>query len=209
MAEVLRFRQAVSKYLGAELTPEVAAAIELEALYQRDDSIDLQQFAPHEYKGIVFHAERFKAVKAELQLLHLAHWRETEKYRAGSMMNPDVDYMQWADLAGKMIQFTARRDAVLVGNLRVYIYRDLHTQELGANEDTLFLLPIAREGFTATRFIDYVERCLAQIDVVDAYVDTKIIHDEGGNVVRDVGVLMRRAGYAHVANRFHKRLSKE
>jgi hypothetical protein len=209
MDQVMRFRQAVAKHLGAELTPKVAAAIELESLYQQDNSIDLAQFEPHEYKGIVFHAERFKSVKAELQLLHLAHWRETERYRAGSAMNPDLEYMQWSDLAGKLIQFTARKDGILVGNLRVYLYTDLHTQELAANEDTLYLLPIAREGFTATRFIDYVERCLAQVGVVDAYVDTKIIHDEAGNVVRDVGVLMRRAGYAHVANRFHKRLSKE
>lgn len=209
MAEVMRFRHAVSKHLGQLLTPEVAAAIEVEALYQQDRSIDIAQFQPHEYHGVIFAAERFRAVKAELQLLHIAHWRETETYRAASPMNPDYEYMQWAELEGKMIQFTARKAGVLVGNLRVYIYRDLHTQELGATEDTLYLLPIAREGFTATRFIDYVERCLAAIDVVDAYVDAKILHDEQGNVVRDVGVLMRRAGYAHVANRFHKRLKKE
>jgi hypothetical protein len=45
--------------------------------------------------------------------------------------------------------------------------------------------------------------------VVDAYVDAKILHDEQGKVVRDVGVLLRRGGWAHVANRFHKRLNKE
>jgi hypothetical protein len=209
MGEVMRFRQAVAQHLGKVLTPEVAAAIELEALYQRDESIDIAQFEPLEYRGVVFAAERFKAIRDELHVLHLAHWQETERYRIGSAMNPDYEYMEWAELAGKLLQFTARMDGVLVGNLRVYLYRDLHTQQKGANEDTLFLLPQVRIGFTANRFVDYAERCLARLDVVDAYVDTKILFDSEGRTVRDVGSLMRRRGYAHVANRYHKRLSKE
>jgi hypothetical protein len=209
MGQVLRFRHAMAKHLGKAITPEIAAQIELEALYEPDRSVDLAQFYPHEYKGVAFQAESFRAIKDELHVLHVAHWNETERARAGFALEPDYEHMELAELRGELLQFTARKDGVLVGNIRMYLFRDLHTKTKAAREDTLFLLPEVRQGFMASRFIDYAERCLRAIDVCEVWVDTKILFSESGDVVRDVGALMRRRGYTHVANRFHKTLSKE
>jgi hypothetical protein len=124
-------------------------------------------------------------------------------------LKPDYGYMAAKERRGELLQFTARINGALVGNLRVYLFDDLHTGTRGANEDTLYLAKRARIGFTASRFIDYAERCLAEVGVEDVWIDTKILHDEQGKVIRDVGVLMKRQGYDHVANKFHKRLKKE
>jgi hypothetical protein len=203
------FRQTLSANLGKTVTPELAAALERAAFFVPERSIDLSQFAPHEYRGIVFAAESFRKIRAELHPLHEAHFAETERARAGQKLNPDYGYMEMAEWRGDLIQFTARKDGALVGNIRAYLFNDLHTGTRGANEDTLYLSPAARHGFTASRFVEYAERCLAQIGVVDAWCDTKILFDDAGNVIRDVGVLLKRRGWAQVANRYHKNLSKE
>jgi hypothetical protein len=208
MTEVHRFRMAMCKYLGQPLTPEVAAAIEVAAFTQPDQSIDLGQFAPEQYQGLTFAAESFRAIVDELHPLHEAHYAETERARAGLALNPDYDYMAASERAGNLLQFTARMDGDLVGNIRLYLFRDLHNGTRGANEDALYLAPVARHGMNASRFVDYAERCLAKVGVVDAWADTKILHDGDGKVIRDVGVLMRRRGWDHVADKYHKRLSQ-
>lgn len=206
---VHRFRMAMAKHLGKVITPEVAAAIEVEALYEVDRSVNVMQFAPHEYRGIVFAAESFRLIIDELHPLHEAHFAETERARDGLPLQPDYEYMAAAERRGDLVQFTARIDGELVGNIRMYLFKDLHTGTRGAREDTLFLSPKARTGFAASRFIEYAERCLAQLGCGEVWCDTKILHDEAGNVTRDVGALLRRQGYAHVANKYLKRISKE
>jgi hypothetical protein len=200
---------AVAKHLGSFVSPEVAAAIEVEAFYEPDRSINVLQFQPHEYRGIVFAAECFRLIVDELHPLHEEHYAETERARAGLALQPDYEYMAAAERRGDLLQFTARMNGELVGNIRMYLFADLHTGTRGAREDTLFLLPKARTGFAASRFIEYAERCLAQLQVREVWCDTKILHDEAGNVTRDVGVLLKRQGYAHVANKYLKRISKE
>lgn len=204
-----RFRTAMAKHLGRVMTPEVAAEIEGYAFRYHDESIDPARFVPHEYRSVVFQVESFRLIRDELHLQHLAHFLETERARDGQLMKPDYGYMAVKESRGELLQFTARMDRALVGNLRLYLFDDLHTGTRGATEDTLYLSPRARIGFTASRFIDYAERCLAEVGVEDVWIDTKILHDAAGNVIRDVGVLMKRQGYAHVAQKFHKRLKKE
>lgn len=209
MTDLNRFRAAMAKHLGGELTPAVAAQIEAQAFTQPDQSIDPAQFAPQDYHGIVFAAESFRAILAELHPQHEAHFAETERARAGQVLNMDYDYIAFKELRGELLQFTARMNGELVGNVRMYLFKDVHTSTLGANEDTLYLCPKARVGLTASRFLDYVERCLKAVGVQDVWLDTKILHDETGKVIRDVGVLLKRKGCEHVANRFHKTLTKE
>lgn len=208
MSAVHRFRMAMARHLGKTITPEIAAAIEVEALYEPDGSIDPAQFAPHEYRGIVFAAESFRLIQDELHPLHEAHYAETERARVAPLA-PDYDHMAAAERRGDLVQFTARMNGELVGNIRMYLFKDLHTGTRGAREDTLFLLPAARVGFAASRFIEYAERCLAQLGVVEVWCDTKILFNEHGNVTRDVGILLKRQGYSHVANKYLKRISKE
>lgn len=206
---VHRFRMAMARHLGKPLTPEVAAAIEAEAFHEPDQTIDGAALGQAGYGGLEFQAERFEEVLPELHALHEQHWAETERARHGFAMNPDYDYMCAAQRRGLLLQLTARHHGELVGNIRLYRYRDLHTQTDAAREDTFYLAPHARRGLAAIAFWRFAERCLTRLGVREVRTDSKILKDENGHVVRNVGRLNERLGYTHVANQYLKTLPKE
>jgi hypothetical protein len=210
MGEVMRFRHAMAKHLGEKMTPEIAAEIEAYAFRYVDESIDPAHFAPAEYKGLTFRVESFRAIQDELHELHVAHWAETERAREGLPLNPRYEHVREAERRGELLQLTARNSVgTLVGNIRFYLFSDTHTQTPGAREDTFYLSPQVRNGFTAIRFWRYAERCLATIGYFEVWTDSKILYDADGAVIRNVGRLNEYLGYTHVANRFRKTLTKE
>lgn len=206
MTTVQRFRYAIAKHLGQVMTPEVAAAIEMEALTEPDRSIDCAALGAARYEGLEFHVERFGDVLPELHALHEQHWQETERFRHGIALRPNYDYLHAAEQRGNLLQLTARKDARLVGNIRMYLFEDLHTSTKCAKEDTFFLCPEVRQGLNAIRFWQFNERCLATLGVREVRTDSKILKDADGNVIRNVGRLNERLGYTHVANSYSKRL---
>lgn len=170
-------REAIShvmaRHIGQTLTPE--RAIEMVREMFPDRSIDLLQFGVLAYKGYTIQAERFREVLPELDALHAAHWAETERHRISVPMNPDTDYMADREHAGGLIQFTARDDAGrLVGNMRVYISRDMHAQQLVCTEDTLYLLPEHRGGFLAVRLWQFVEKAVVSLGVREVRFSSKL-----------------------------------
>lgn len=210
MADIHRFRAAMARYFDQALTPEIACAIEAEVFDEPDRSIEPARFLPHHYRGFVFAVERLSEILPELHPLHEEHWATTEKARSGVPLAPDYPHMRACERAGTLIQFTARKDGRLVGNARFYLFKDLHSGTHGVREDTYFLRPEARVGFTAIRFWQYAERCLEELlGDFEVWTDTKILRDDEGNVVRDVGRLNEYLGYTHVSNRWHKRFTKE
>jgi len=195
------FRAALASKLGETVTPEICAWLEAHAFDHYDRSIDISQFAPQVYRGLIFGVERIADIEDEIHPLHQAHWLETEKHRNGSAMLPDYEAFKADELAGRLVQFTARTAAgALVGNIRMYLYRSRHDQQLECKEDTFFLLPEHRQGFTAIRFWQYMETCMQALGVLDIYTDSK--------VVNQVHRLNQYLGYAHIANVFHKRLGE-
>lgn len=193
---LLQFRQAVARHLGAELTPEVAADIEAEAWTVRDESIDPARFVRMTHKGYSFHVERFVEVLSELHPMHVAHWAETEKARHGLKLNPDYASLVLRERAGRLIQFTVRRDGELCGGLRMYLGLSTHTQTLQADEDALYVAPAHRGGFMVIAFMRYAEAALRSLGVVEINCNSKLINR--------ADVLMRRLGYTAVATQFNK-----
>jgi hypothetical protein len=200
------FRAALVSKLGETVTPELCAWLEAHAFDSYDLAIDISQFEPKSYRGLTFSAERIADIEVEIHPLHQAHWTETERARHGIPMNPDYEGFKAAERRGTLLQFTARRDSVLVGNIRFYIYDDMHTQTKGAHEDTFFLAPPERKGFAAIRFWKYAEDCLASIGVQEIRTDSKVIYDAQGQIDRNVGRLNEYLGYQHASNGYIKRL---
>lgn len=198
MLQLQHLRTALVAFLGQELTPEVAAQIEMAARYVEDKSHDPDKFGRKEYKGLVFQAERFKDIIEEIHPLHEQHFQETEKHRLGFGLNMDYDRLAAYERDGSLIQFTAR-DATtgrLVGNIRMYVQTSLHTGTLYASEDTYYVLPEYRKGFAALRFWQYMEDCMLAIGVREIRTDSK--------VVNKVHKLNEYCGYKHVANKYVK-----
>jgi hypothetical protein len=191
-------RSALHAQLGCVLTTETVAAILCAAIDRVDHAIDPAIFRPETHGELTFAVESFRDVLPELEPLHAAHFAETERHLAGFKLAPNYDYMAERERMGALLQFTARGvDGKLVGNLRMYVNRSLHTNNLFAEEDTFYLLPAVRRGRNAMNFIQYAERLLVGIVGVDEIrADTK--------TANGVDKLFRYMGYTHVASKFIK-----
>lgn len=190
-------RNAIASRLGQVLTPEIAVELEMAACAISDESHDPAKFGSKEYKGFVFKAERLKDILDEIHPLHEAHFQETEKHRLGFGLDPDYDAMLASELRGRMLQFTMRTgEGKLVGNIRMYINKSLHTGTLYASEDTYFVLPEHRQGFAALRFWQFMEDCVKAIGVREVRTDSKVLNK--------VHKLNEYCGYKHVANKYIK-----
>lgn len=197
-----KLRQSLASYLGQTLTPEVAVAIELAAFDSEDRSHNPTKFGEREYKGVVFRAEKFDDALPELHAMHQEHFAETEVHRAGFAMDPDYDYMRDMERQGKLVQFTARdtETGKLIGNIRMYIQQSLHTGNLYASEDTFYIVPERRSGWTAIRFWRFMEDSVRSIGVREIRTDSKVINK--------VHKLNEYCGYTHVANKYVKIFSE-
>lgn len=194
-----RFRTALASKLGEIVTPELAAWLEENAFDRVDHSYNPAQFPSVKYLGLTFRVERLAEIEDEIHPLHEAHWRETEKHRNGHQMLPDYEAFKADENAGRLIQFTARDSAwKLVGNIRMYVYTSRHDRTLEFKEDTFFLLPENRKGFTAIRFWQYMEACMRAIGVQGGYTDSKLVNN--------VGRLNEYLGYKLVGQTYYKHL---
>jgi GNAT superfamily N-acetyltransferase len=70
--------------------------------------------------------------------------------------------------------------------------RSTHTKTLIATEDTLYLLPEARQGRIAARFLSYVEEALKQIGAKEIVITVK--------TVNRAARFFRMLEYRHVEN---------
>lgn len=151
-----------------------------------------EKIEPEECGPFVFARERMQDILEELMPLHQSHWKETEEHRHGLELKPDYDKFIQHEQAGRCAVFTLREDGRLLGNFSLYLSRSMHTQTLMATEDTLFLLPEARKGRTAGRFIGYAERGLKQLGVREINVSVKLVN----KALRYFQII----GYQHVSN---------
>lgn len=191
---------ALAPYIGQELTPERARAI-VEQFPVEGKPVDFALIPPRTCGRLVFAPERILDILPELDILHRAHWKETEGYYRGQKMNPDYEAGLADEQAGKLLQLTARHQGVLVGNIRMYLHaKSRHTGLPFAAEDTVYLLPEFRGGLYALRFLEYMEDCMWALGMKGIYMDDKIANASAGR-------LMDFMGYEHIANRRYKILT--
>lgn len=168
-------KSALAEHFGQEITPSVAAAIFVAALKGSDRSIPPKRFAPRDLRdGYVAAVESFREILPELHPLHALQFSETERYREHIGLRPDYQALERDERDGKLVQFTLRREGVLVGNIRVYLGTSRHTSTTFAKEDTFFVVPAHRKGLLAMRFWRYAEDCLRDLGVVEVRTDAKL-----------------------------------
>jgi len=110
--------------------------------------------------------------------------------------NPDYEAFFRQERAGRAVVFTLRKERRLLGNFSLYVTKSMHTQTLMSREDTLFLMPEARKGGTAMRFIEYGEKALEQIGVRESNVSVKVINKASR--------FFQMIGYKHTDNGLSK-----
>lgn len=183
---------------GQVLTPELIVGILQGAAYVPDRYIDFSTVEPREYKGYVFHVERYETALPELRELHKLHWQETEKYRHEIPLNPDYAGFIAQDKAGMLVLFTIRKDGELVGQSTMKVHVSMHSQTLVASEDSLFLRQDHRGGFMMVRFIRYMDDVLTHLQVREVRVSSKMVNS--------ADKLMIRAGFKPFATQLVKML---
>lgn len=172
---------------GQVLTPELIAGILQGAAYVPPRYIDFAPFEPAEYNGFTFQPERFEEVVAELAPLHQLQWKEVDERLNVFDFRPNYDGYAKRDRDGGLIQFTVRKDGVLVGYCLMLLTTSMHTQTLSAVEDSFYLHPDHRGGFTMIRFTRYMIECLKALGVQEVRVTSKLSNKSY--------VLMQRAGF--------------
>lgn len=181
--------------LYQELTIDLAAQIYLLAT-QLPGLVPLaliEQIEPEQSGEFTFARERMQDIVDEMRPLHEAHWHETETQRHGLQLNPDYDAFIRYEQAGRYILFTLRdAEQRLVGNCAMYLDTSTHTQTLLATEDTLYLLPEARKGRTAMRFVGFIERALHQVGAKEIHITVKSVNK--------AEKFFRFLGYVHAEN---------
>lgn len=127
------------------------------------------------------------------------HYNESQLFKIGQKFNANFErYNQYAKM-GCFIPFTVRDEGKMVGYGGVYLVQSMHTQELIATEDTWFLLPEYRKGWTAMKFFKYMEDAVREMGAKE--LTLTVPHGIG------TGVLCRRMGYKHVAEMYNKQLT--
>lgn len=197
--DALQLRDALAAHFDQVITPEVATAILQAACFQPDRSHDPAKFGEQQYMGLVFRSERLRDILDEVAPLHETHFAETEKHRHHLGLAVDIDYLIEQERAGNLIQFTAREaGGGLVGQVRMSLQQSIHTQTLYAEEELLYLDKSVRRGFTAVRFIQYVESCMRLVGAQEMRTLCKLATGSHR--------LMEYLGYTHLSNQYTKPL---
>lgn len=185
-------------HIGKPLSPEIAADIcmfadQIPTLVHPEK---IERIPPEQCGEFAFAVEKMDDIAEEVKPLHQAHWNETEGHRHGMKLDPDYEVFSRYERAGRYVLFTLRHNGQLLGNCAMYLDKSTHTQTLIATEDTLYLLPEARKGRTAMRFVAFIEKALEQIGAKEICITVK--------TVNAAGKFFRALGYRHVEDGFIK-----
>jgi GNAT superfamily N-acetyltransferase len=189
--------------MGDMLSPELAAdiCVAAECLDRVVPMENITLIPPEKCGDFVFSRERIEDIAEEIKLLHRAHWDETEEHRHGLPFDPDYATFARYERAGRYVLFTVRKENRLCGNCAMYLDRSTHTQTVLATEDTLYLLPLARTGRVARRFVGYVEKAMRLLGASEIHITVK--------TVNKAGRFLRMLGYSHVEDGLIKILETE
>ena len=133
--------------------------------------------------------------------LHLLHWDETEKHVGDLCPNADYDFYRVLVESGRMILFAVLHEGEMVGYCPMKLEESMHTQQLVAYEDALFLRKDHRGKGTAMRFVKYVENVLRDLGVTEIRVSSKLVNGSDKFMVK--------AGFKPVATQLIKMLRDE
>lgn len=189
----------IDRPLSPELSADIMLAADQVPMLIPFDVIGKIQ--PGSYGDFMFFLERIEDIVDEIKPLHQAHWNETEEHRHSLPFNPGYQTFIRYERAGRYVLFTLRSEGGLLGNCAMYLDKSAHTQTLIATEDTLYLLPEARKGGVAKRFVAYVENAMRLLRVSEINISVK--------TVNKAERFFRLLGYRHVENGLTKILGAE
>lgn len=120
--------------------------------------------------------EQFKDLWAELLPLAEAHYAEVTEFKDVTFDCKRETYEQ-LDKINALRMYTLRLDGRLIGYSSMILCEQVHTGQLSAREDAIYVIPECRgSGY---RLIRYVDEALRNEGVRIIYRTTKERHDHG------------------------------
>ena len=115
-------------------------------------------------------------------------------------LDPDWELYFTASATGKLVIFTARGGRnELIGYAAYAIHQNLHYRKIKtAVQDVLFLHPTRRGVMAGYRLIEFADKHLAELGVIEVMHHVKVKHDFGPMLIRQ--------GYQLAEKVFSKRL---
>lgn len=126
------------------------------------------------------------------------HWCETQGFRHYQGYAPSRERYTQYERAGWFLQFTVRDEGKLVGYGGAYIVPSMHSQRLISTEDTWYLAPEYRKGWTAIKFYRFMEQVVKDRGAVEANLTLP--------TEKNLDAIVMRLGYTCQAKLYSKQL---
>lgn len=127
------------------------------------------------------------------------HWAVTSMCANGEILDARLERYEQYERAGWYVEIVARENGVFAGFCGMYLVPSMHTQELLATEDILYLKPEYRRGRHALRFYQFVEEEMKRRGAKKVMLTAP--PDSPANRI------LLRMGCEHSANQYSKRLT--
>lgn len=106
---------------------------------------------------ITFAIEPLASIWDEMISCAQQHWLETSMHADGDVLDARLERYEAYERAGWYVECVARHDGEFAGFCGMYLVPSMHTQELLATEDILYIKPEYRHGRNGFRFYQYIE----------------------------------------------------
>lgn len=126
------------------------------------------------------------------------HWSETSMGKSGEVLNPLLSRYEQYEKLGWYKEFVARHDGEFAGFCGMYLVPSMHTQEMLATEDIIYIKPEYRNGRNGLRFYQYIEDEMRRLGA------SKVMLTAPPDSVANR--ILIRMGCQHSANQYSKRL---
>lgn len=149
--------------------------------------------------NLTFAVEPVASVWEEKVACAKEHWTETSMCAAGEVLNPKLERYQQYEKIGAYFEFVARQDGKFAGFCGMYLVPSMHTQDMLATEDIIYLKPEYRQGRNGIAFYKYIEEQMRAMGAKKIMVTAP----PGSVACR----ILERLGCQHTANGYAKLLT--
>ena len=145
--------------------------------------------------------EKIDDVRAEIQALIEAHWREIAVWQ-DIPLAPNWDMYYQLEKSNSMVTYTVRDDAnTLVGYAVFFMRSHIHYKDhIWALNDIVWVHPDCRDGKIGKRLVEYWEKDLQSRGVHVVHVNVKVAHPA-------LGLILKWSKYKMVESGHEKRLN--
>ena len=145
--------------------------------------------------------EKIDDVRAEIQALIEAHWREIAVWQ-DIPLAPNWDIYYQLEKSNSMVTYTVRDDAnTLVGYAVFFMRSHIHYKDhIWALNDIVWVHPDCRDGKIGKRLVEYWEKDLQLRGVHVVHVNVKVAHPA-------LGLILKWSKYKMVESGHEKRLN--